>query len=72
MKVSSRDYSSIYARMPKNIDEYSVFAYSQRIDVHADPALKFSSSHYSLIYVRLSEKVDEYLVFASSRLFSEN
>ncbi len=29
MKVSSRDYSSIYARTPENVDEYSVFTYSR-------------------------------------------
>ncbi len=27
--VSSRHYSSIYARTPENVDEYSVFAYSR-------------------------------------------
>ncbi len=29
MEVSSRDYSSVYARMPENVDEYLVFAYSR-------------------------------------------
>ncbi len=28
VKVSCRDYSSIYAKTPENVDEYSVFAYS--------------------------------------------
>ncbi len=28
VKVSSRDYSSVYARMPENVDEYLVFGYS--------------------------------------------
>ncbi len=28
-KVVSRHYSSIYARTPENVDEYSVFAYSR-------------------------------------------
>ncbi len=40
VKVSSRNYSSIYARMAENVDEYSVFAYSRRINVCADPALE--------------------------------
>ncbi len=33
MKVSSRDYSSIYARTHENVNKYSVFAYSRRIDI---------------------------------------
>ncbi len=35
-----RDFSSIYARMSENVDEYSVFAYSRRIDVCVVLALK--------------------------------
>ncbi len=30
VKVSSRHYSSIYARTPKNVDKYSVFTYSRQ------------------------------------------
>ncbi len=33
VKVSSHDYLLIYARTPEDIDEYSVFAYSKRIDI---------------------------------------
>ncbi len=38
-KVSSHDYSPIYVRTHKNVDEYSVFAYSQRIYIYAVPPL---------------------------------
>ncbi len=40
LKISSRHYSSIYTRTPENINEYSVFAYSPRINVCAYLALQ--------------------------------
>ncbi len=41
VEVSSRHYSSIYARMPENVDVYLIFAYSPRIGVCAVPLLKY-------------------------------
>ncbi len=37
VKVSSHDYSSIYAKTPQNVDKYSVFAYVWRINVCVVP-----------------------------------
>ncbi len=38
VRISSRNYSSIYARMSQNVDEYLVLAYSRRIHVCVVPA----------------------------------
>ncbi len=63
VKVSSRNYSSIYARTPENVDEYAVFTYSWRIDVCVDTALFKNTGKLRLTFTQNSFNIFSQLLF---------